>query len=67
MDAHGHFTAEELVKHCTSNKRGVSRATIYRCLKEMLEAGVIKPRLAELHHVYDEIFNTSRCIHCYGY
>lgn len=71
MDAHGHFTAEELVKHCTSNKRGVSRATIYRCLKEMLEAGVIRETaFGEKHHhfehVYDEkLHHHARCIHCY--
>lgn len=71
MNAHGHFTAEELVKHCRRKKKKVSRATIYRSLRELLEAGVIRETaFGEKHqyyeHVYDEkLHHHARCIHCH--
>jgi len=42
MRAHGHFAAEDLLKQCKANKRKVSRATVYRCLKEFLESGIVR-------------------------
>jgi Fur family transcriptional regulator, ferric uptake regulator len=69
--AHGHFAAEELVKQCKENKRKVSRATIYRSLRELLAAGVIRETaFGEKHqhfeHVYDEkLHHHARCIRCY--
>ena len=72
MRAHGHFTAEDLVKRLGRDKRNVSRATIYRSIKELLEAGVIrKTAFGEKHdhyeHVYDEkLHHHARCIHCHS-
>jgi Fur family transcriptional regulator, ferric uptake regulator len=72
MNTHGHFTAEELVKSIKVNRRKVSRATIYRSLKEFLEAGVIRETaFGEKHqhfeHVYDEkLHHHARCIRCYA-
>ncbi len=72
MASHGHFTAEDLVKIFQKNKRKVSRATIYRSIRELLEAGVIrKTAFGEKHdhyeHVYDEkLHHHARCIRCYG-
>lgn len=70
MQAHGHFAPEELVKQCTKNKRKVSRATIYRCLHELLEACVIRETAyGEKHthyeHIYDEKpHHHARCVRC---
>ena len=71
MNAHGHFAAEELVKQCQKNRRKVSRATIYRSLKELLTAGIIRgTAFGEKHqhfeHIYDERpHHHARCIECY--
>lgn len=70
MDAHGHFATEELVKQCRQHKRKVSRATVYRCLRELLEAGIIRETaFGEKHqhfeHIYDEKpHHHARCIRC---
>ncbi|MGE0266892.1 MAG: Fur family transcriptional regulator [Candidatus Omnitrophota bacterium] len=70
MQTHGHFSAEELVKYCGRHQRKVSRATIYRSLKELREAGVIRETaFGEKHnhyeHVYDEkLHHHARCIRC---
>ena len=69
MAFHGHFTAEDLVK---VGKRKISRATIYRSIKEFLEAGLIrKTAFGEKHehyeHVYDEqLHHHARCIRCHA-
>ena len=71
MHTHGHFTAEGLVKDCKEKKQKVSRATIYRSLKEFLEAGIIRETaFGEKHqcfeHVYDEkLHHHARCIRCH--
>lgn len=70
IQTHGHFTAEELVKSCTRRRIGVSRATIYRSLHELLEAGVIRETaFGDKHnhyeHVYDEKpHHHAKCIKC---
>lgn len=70
MQAHGHFAPEELLKQCRHKGRRVSRATIYRILKELLEAGVIRTTaFGEKHnhfeHLYDEKrHHHARCIRC---
>ena len=72
MSSHGHFTAEDLVKVCKKHKRKISRATIYRTIKELLEASVIrKTAFGEKHehyeHVYDEkLHHHARCIRCHA-
>ncbi|MCR4336612.1 MAG: transcriptional repressor [Candidatus Omnitrophica bacterium] len=71
MKAHGHFAAEELVKLCQKHARRVSRATIYRSLRELRAAGVIRETaFGEKHqhyeHVYDEkLHHHARCIQCH--
>ena len=71
MVSHGHFTAEDLVKDCKRKGIKVSRATIYRSIKEFLEAGIIrKTAFGEKHehyeHVYDEqLHHHARCVRCY--
>ena len=71
LNAHGHFAAEELNKQCRDHKKQVSRATVYRSLHELLEAGIIrKTAFGEKHqhyeHVYDEkLHHHAHCIRCY--
>ncbi len=71
MKAHGHFAAEELVKQCKKHHQCVSRASVYRGLRELLAAGIIRETaFGEKHqhyeHVYDEkLHHHARCIHCY--
>lgn len=70
MNTHGHFTAEELVKQFKINSSCVSRATIYRGLKELLEAGIVRETaFGDKHnhyeHVYDEKpHHHAKCIRC---
>ena len=70
MCAHGHFAAEELARQCNQKKRKVSRATVYRCLRDLLEAGVIRETaFGEKHHHYEHIYDEkphhhARCIRC---
>jgi len=72
MKTHGHFTAEGLVKVLRKNRNRVSRATIYRSLKELLEAGVIrKTAFGEKHDCYEHIYDEkphhhARCIRCHS-
>ncbi len=69
--SHGHFTAEDLVKSCRKRRIQVSRATIYRSLREFVEARIIrKTAFGEKHehyeHVYDEkLHHHARCIRCH--
>ena len=71
LKTHGHFAAEELVKRCRVRHRRASRATIYRSLRELREAAVIRETaFGEKHlhfeHVYDEILHHhARCLRCY--
>ena len=70
--AHGHFAAEELVKKCQRKNKKVSRATIYRGLRELRSAGIIRETaFGEKHqhfeHVYDEkLHHHARCVRCYA-
>jgi Fur family ferric uptake transcriptional regulator len=70
---HGHFTAEELLKACRHNNRGVSRATVYRSLREFFEANIVrKTALGDKHdhyeHVYDEkVHHHAKCVRCGEY
>lgn len=70
MQAHGHFAVEEFIAQCKKNKCNVSRATIYRTLKELLEAGVIRETAyGEKHNHYEHLYDEkphhhARCLRC---
>lgn len=72
MRAHGHFTAEELLKRCKKNGRKASRATVYRSLRELQTAGVIREtaygdKHQHFEHIYDEKpHHHARCIKCHA-
>ena len=42
MASHSHFTAEELLEMCRKVDRGISRATVYRTLAMLEEAGFVE-------------------------
>jgi len=42
LSEHTHFTAEELLDLCREEDRGVSRATVYRTLTMLEEAGFVE-------------------------
>jgi Fur family ferric uptake transcriptional regulator len=73
MNKHGHFTAEEMAKICKSTKPVVSRATVYRTLHEILEAGVIRgtafgDKHQHFEHLYDEKkHHHAQCVRCHQY
>lgn len=71
LGAHGHFTAEELAKFC--HKRNVSRATVYRTLRELLEAGIIRETaFGDKHHHFEHIYDEkphhhAQCLRCHTF
>lgn len=73
INTHGHFTAEELAKTCMEKKLNVSRATVYRVLQDLLEAGVIREtafgdKHRHFEHVYDEKpHHHAQCVRCHGF
>ena len=70
MATHGHFSAEELAKVCQKLKPAVSRATVYRCLHEILEAGVIRgTAFGDKHQHFEHLYDEKRhhhaiCVRC---
>jgi len=72
MDSHGHFTSEEIAKTCRDRDATVSRATVYRSLREMVEAGVIrKTAFGKKHQVYEHLYDEkkhhhARCVRCHA-
>jgi Fur family ferric uptake transcriptional regulator len=68
---HGHFTGEELCRTIKSKNEKASRASVYRAIKELLEAGIIRETaFGEKHkhyeHIYDEKHHHhARCIRCH--
>ena len=71
MRFHGHFAPEELAKKCKRNSQKVSRATVYRGIKELLEAGIIRETaFGEKHKIYEHLYDEkphhhTRCIRCH--
>ena len=67
---HGHFASEELCRIIRLRYKKASRASVYRAIKELLEAGIIRQTaFGEKHkhyeHIYDEKHHHhARCIRC---
>jgi len=72
LATHGHFTAENLAKICNAKKK-VSRATVYRILKELLESRVIREtafgdKHRHFEHIYDEKpHHHAQCVRCHEF
>jgi Fur family ferric uptake transcriptional regulator len=73
IETHGHFTAEEIAKVCIQLKPSVSRATVYRTIHEILEAGVIRgtafgDKHQHYEHLYDEKkHHHAQCVRCHQF
>jgi Fe2+ or Zn2+ uptake regulation protein len=73
MHSHGHFTAEELAKTCLGKKPAVSRATVYRALHELLEAGVVRETaFGDKHHHFEHVYDEkphhhAQCVRCHKF
>ncbi|MBP6343880.1 MAG: transcriptional repressor [Candidatus Omnitrophica bacterium] len=73
MRTHGHFTAEELARTCSGHKPSVSRATVYRAIRELLEAGVIRETaFGDKHHHYEHVYDEkphhhAQCVRCHTF
>jgi len=73
MRTHGHFTAEELARACSRGKRRASRATVYRVLRELLEAGIIRETaFGDKHHHYEHVYDEqphhhAQCVRCHAF
>jgi Fur family ferric uptake transcriptional regulator len=73
MATHGHFTAEELAKVCSGNKLNVSRATVYRVLRDLLEAGIIRETaFGDKHHHFEHVYDEkphhhAQCVRCHAF
>jgi Fur family ferric uptake transcriptional regulator len=69
---HGHFTAEELAKSCYKNSK-ISRASVYRALRELLESGIIREtafgdKHRHFEHLYDEKpHHHAQCLRCHKF
>ncbi len=73
MRAHGHITAEELARACLDKKLNVSRATVYRVLRDLLEAGIIRETaFGDKHHHFEHVYDEkphhhAQCIRCHSF
>ncbi len=73
IHTHGHFAAEEVAKVCSNSKPAVSRATVYRALHELQEAGVIRAtafgdKHQHFEHLYDEKkHHHAQCVRCHQF
>lgn len=73
MATHGHFTSEELAKNCLVKKLNVSRATVYRVLRDLLEARVIRETaFGDKHHHFEHVYDEkphhhAQCVRCHAF
>jgi Fur family transcriptional regulator, ferric uptake regulator len=72
LKTHGHFSAEEVIKKASSENLTISRASVYRNLNMLTQAGIIRETAyGEKHkhyeHIYDEeLHHHARCIVCHN-
>ena len=73
MHTHGHFTAEDLAKACIEQRLNVSRATVYRVLRDLLEAGIIRETaFGDKHHHFEHVYDENphhhaQCVRCHHF
>ena len=73
MTTHGHFTAEGLAKECSQKNLNVSRATVYRVLRDLLEAGIIRETaFGDKHHHFEHVYDEkphhhAQCVRCHSF
>jgi len=72
INTHGHFTAEELAKVCLKKNR-ISRATVYRAIKELLESGIMRETaFGDKHHHFEHLYDEkphhhAQCVRCHRF
>ena len=60
----GHFDAEELLAHLRRSHKTVSRATLYRTLDHLAEAGLVrKHHFEEGHALFEHVYGRSHHDH----
>ena len=63
---HGHFSTELLIKKLNEKKLKLSRSTVYRCVKELLAARVIRcTAFGEKHQNYEHVYDVKAHHHAY--
>ena len=73
MRVHRHFSTEMLIKGCLQKNLKVSRPTVYRVLRDLLEAGVVREtafgdKHQHFEHLYDEKpHHHALCIRCHRF
>jgi Fur family ferric uptake transcriptional regulator len=64
MSREGHFDADELLEHLRRTQRPVSRATLYRTLDHLAEAGLVKRHhFGEGHALFESAFGRAHHDH----
>lgn len=64
MSREGHFDADELLEHLRRTQRPVSRATLYRTLEHLAEAGLVKRHhFGEGHALFESAFGRAHHDH----
>jgi Fur family ferric uptake transcriptional regulator len=60
----GHFDAEELLEHLRRTNKSVSRATVYRTLDHLAEAGLVKKHhFQEGHALFEHVYGRDHHDH----
>jgi Fur family ferric uptake transcriptional regulator len=73
MGVHEHFSTEWLVKKCLQKKLDVSRPTVYRVLRDLLEARVIRETaFGDKHQHFEPLYEQNPhhhalCIRCHNF
>lgn len=73
MRAHKHFSTEWLVKKCLQKNLNVSRPTVYRVLRDLLEARVIRETaFGDKHQHFEPLYEENPhhhalCIRCHNF
>ena len=73
MRTHEHFTAEGMAKTAGRAKPPVSRATVYRTIHELVEAGIARETaFGDKHRHYEHLYDERRhhhaiCVRCHNH
>ena len=73
MRVHQHFSTEWLVKKCLQKNLNVSRPTVYRVLRDLLEARVIRETaFGDKHQHFEPLYEENPhhhalCIRCHNF
>ena len=63
---HGHFSTELLIKKLNEKKLKLSRSTVYRCIKELLSAKIIRyTAFGQKHQNYEHTYDNKVHHHAY--